>query len=115
MAGKDEDKDSSADGDDDTAVDAEPEPRPFPKVGDIVRYKGKWEEDVNFGEVSKVARSLVRSYIFSHHLVSCAELFHTDSCRPLLTKLQVCMHCRYSLTWRTSRSFCRVLPFHCVQ
>lgn len=28
------------------------EARPFPKVGDVVRYEGKWENDVSFGEVS---------------------------------------------------------------
>lgn len=27
------------------------EARPFPKVGDVVRYEGKWESDVSFGEV----------------------------------------------------------------
>lgn len=29
----------------------EVETRPFPKVGDVVRYEGKWEGDVSFGEV----------------------------------------------------------------
>lgn len=29
----------------------EPEPRPFPKVGDVVRYKGKWENELSLGEV----------------------------------------------------------------
>lgn len=33
--------------------DVEPEPRPFPKVGDVVRYKGKWENDISLGEVWK--------------------------------------------------------------
>lgn len=27
------------------------EQRPFPKVGDVVRYEGKWESDMSFGEV----------------------------------------------------------------
>lgn len=40
-----------------TADYASPEPRPFPKVGDVVRYKGKWENDVSFGEVSHYPRS----------------------------------------------------------
>lgn len=33
------------------ADDVELEPRPFPKVGDVVRYKGKWENDLSLGEV----------------------------------------------------------------
>lgn len=33
--------------------DVEAEPRPFPKVGDVVRYKGKWENDISLGEVRK--------------------------------------------------------------
>lgn len=35
------------------ADDANPESRPFPKVGDVVRYEGKWENEVSFGEVSR--------------------------------------------------------------
>lgn len=31
--------------------DVEPEPRPFPKVGDVVRYMGKWENEISLGEV----------------------------------------------------------------
>lgn len=31
--------------------DIELEPRPFPKVGDIVRYPGKWKGTLSFGEV----------------------------------------------------------------
>lgn len=33
------------------------EARPFPKVGDVVRYKGKWESEVSFGEVSSCPMS----------------------------------------------------------
>lgn len=42
-------------------VDAEDsvelETRPFPKVGDVVRYEGKWKNDVSFGEVNEPASS----------------------------------------------------------
>lgn len=45
----------------------ETEARPFPKVGDVVRYEGKWKDDVTFGEVSEpVASALlvgVRKYL----------------------------------------------------
>ncbi|CAM9551169.1 unnamed protein product, partial [Laminaria digitata] len=34
----------------------EPEPRPFPKVGDVVRYKGKWENELSLGEVRQLQR-----------------------------------------------------------
>lgn len=44
-------------------VDAEDavevEARPFPKVGDVVRYEGKWKEDVSFGEVNEPVASVV--------------------------------------------------------
>lgn len=35
------------------AVDLEA--RPFPKVGDVVRFEGKWKNDVSFGEVNDPA------------------------------------------------------------
>ncbi len=34
------------------ADDANLESRPFPKVGDVVRYEGKWDNELSFGEVS---------------------------------------------------------------
>ncbi|CAM9334185.1 unnamed protein product [Choristocarpus tenellus] len=30
------------------------DPRPYPKVGDIVRYDGKWEDDVTLGEIRQL-------------------------------------------------------------
>eukprot|EP00903_Cladosiphon_okamuranus_P012738 g11908.t1 len=30
--------------------------RPFPKVGDVVRYEGKWKDDVTFGEVRQLQK-----------------------------------------------------------
>lgn len=33
------------------ADDVEPDPKPFPKVGDVVRYMGKWENEISLGEV----------------------------------------------------------------
>lgn len=52
--------------DSEDAVDLEA--RPFPKVGDVVRYEGKWKSDVSFGEVnepllSALFRSGVRKYL----------------------------------------------------
>lgn len=42
-------------------VDAEDavevEARPFPKVGDVVRYEGKWKDDLTFGEVNEAVAS----------------------------------------------------------
>lgn len=40
------------------------EARPFPKVGDVVRYEGKWKNDVSFGEVNEPAppRSFGRGF-----------------------------------------------------
>ncbi|CAM9292220.1 unnamed protein product [Hapterophycus canaliculatus] len=35
---------------------ADLEPRPFPKVGDVVRYEGKWENEVSFGEVRQLKK-----------------------------------------------------------
>ncbi|CAN0179915.1 unnamed protein product [Ectocarpus sp. 12 AP-2014] len=32
------------------------EARPFPKVGDVVRYKGKWENEVSFGEIRQLRK-----------------------------------------------------------
>lgn len=44
-------------------VDAEDavevEARPFPKVGDVVRYEGKWKDDVSFGEVNEPVASVL--------------------------------------------------------
>ena len=33
------------------SAQARHEPRPFPKVGDVVRYPGKWTDEICFGEV----------------------------------------------------------------
>lgn len=31
--------------------EARHKPKPFPRVGDVVRYQGKWTDDINLGEV----------------------------------------------------------------
>lgn len=37
----------------DTNDDGVKEARPFAKVGDVVRYQGKWKEEIAFGEVRR--------------------------------------------------------------
>lgn len=34
----------------------EEEVRPFPRVGDVVRYKGKWKNEISFGEVRQLVQ-----------------------------------------------------------
>lgn len=59
VPGKDHDADRVAD----------LEPRPFPKVGDVVRYEGKWENEVSFGEVRQHPE-IIRSRDEPHLAVS---------------------------------------------
>lgn len=32
--------------------------KPFPRVGDVVRYQGKWTDDINLGEVRNISLSV---------------------------------------------------------
>lgn len=51
---------------------ADVEPRPFPKVGDVVRYEGKWENEVSFGEVRqrRIIQSLTSSILLASTVFS---------------------------------------------
>lgn len=37
------------------------ESKPFPRVGDVVRYQGKWPDDINLGEVRNILLSVDNS------------------------------------------------------
>lgn len=46
-----------------TADDVLPEPKPFPKVGDVVRYMGKWENEISLGEVRQCPKHVCASIL----------------------------------------------------
>lgn len=98
------------------AEDADVEARPFPKVGDVVRYEGKWENEVSFGEVSACLPHSLSSGPGSFSVISrqIRVHYHCCSCRGRFVtrarlNLEVCQADKPAGGW-IRRTFAANLP-----